>query len=68
MSISNSAQKLKEMIIKAIDDHKLTREEYDMIIHLATEDGVIDRHEQILLEQLQEMIENKTVKFVPGND
>jgi len=65
MNISSSAGKLKEMIIKAIDDHKLTREEYDMIIHLATEDGVIDRQEQILLEQLHDMIENKSVRFVP---
>jgi len=64
MNLSNSAGKLKEMIVKAIDDHKLTREEYDMIIHLAIEDGVIDRQEQILLEQLQDMIENKSVKFV----
>ncbi len=64
MTISNSAGKLKEMIVKAIDDHKLTREEYDMIIHLAAEDGVIERQEQILLEQLQDMIENKSVKFV----
>lgn len=64
MKISKSAHKLKEMIIKAIDDHKLTQKEYDIIIHLAIEDGVIDRQEQILLEQLQDMIANKTVKFV----
>ena len=64
MTVSNSAGKLKEMIIKAIDDHELTREEYDMIIHLVIEDGVIDRQEQILLEQLQDMIENKSVKLV----
>lgn len=64
MRISSSAHKLKEMIIKAIDDHKLTREEYDLIIHMATVDGVVDKHEKILLEQLQDMIENKTVKLV----
>lgn len=64
MKVSKSSQRLKEMIIKAIDDHQLTREEYDMILHLAIEDGVIDRHEQILLEQLHEMIENKMVKLV----
>ncbi|MBN2612067.1 MAG: hypothetical protein JXB00_10970 [Bacteroidales bacterium] len=63
MHVSKSSQKLKEMIIKAIEDHKITRDEYDMIIHLATEDGVIDKHEQVLLSQLQDMIENKTVKF-----
>jgi len=61
---SNSAQKLRTMIEKAIEDHRLTRDEYDMILHLATEDGIVDRQEQTLLEQLQDMLENKTVKFV----
>ena len=65
MTQGGSAGKLKEMIIKAIDDHKLTRDEYEMIIHLVTEDGVIDKQERILLEQLQDMIENKSVIFVP---
>jgi len=64
MRISNSSKKLKEMIIKAIEDHKLTREEYERIIHLATEDEIVDRQEQILLEQLQDMIANRSVKFV----
>jgi transcriptional regulator CtsR len=66
MATDKNHQKLKEMIIKAIDDHKITRDEYDMIIHLVTEDGVIDKGEQTLLDQLQEMIENKTVRFVKG--
>ncbi len=64
MTLSDSAQRLKDMILKAIEDHKLTRDEYDAILHLATEDGVVDRHEQVLLEQLQDMIENKMVKLV----
>jgi len=62
--ISESAHELKEMIEKAIEDHLLTREEYDKILFLATKDGVIDRQEQVLLEQLQEMISNRTVKLV----
>ena len=62
---SHSAQKLRDMIEKAIDDHKLTRAEYDMILNIATEDGFIDRDEQVLLTQLQDMIENKFVKLVP---
>jgi len=52
------------MIEKAIDDHKITRAEMDTILNIASEDGHIDPHEQALLNQLQEMIENKTVKFV----
>ena len=65
MNVSDSAQRLKEMIIKAIDDHKITREEYDTIIHIASEDGIIDQQERALLGQLQDMIENKMVKLVP---
>lgn len=64
MHISESAGRLTEMIKKAIDDHKITRAEMDAILAIATEDGHIDRQEQALLNQLQEMIEDKTVKFV----
>ncbi|MCG6186126.1 hypothetical protein [Maribellus maritimus] len=62
--ISDSSIRLREMIEKAIEDHKITRDEYDKIIHIATEDGHIDRHEQALLSELQQMIEDKMVKFV----
>ncbi len=61
--ISESAGRLREMIERAIDDHVITRDEYDKIIHIATEDGHIDRHEQALLSQLQQMIEDGMVKF-----
>ncbi len=64
MALSKSADKLRHMIEKAIEDHKITRDEYDQIIHLATEDGHIDSQEQALLSVLQDMIENKLVKFV----
>ena len=62
--ISNSAVRLREMIEKAIEDHQITRDEYDKILHIATEDGVIDRHERALLSQLQQMIEDRDVSFV----
>lgn len=61
--ISDSSIRLREMIEKAIEDHIITHDEYDKIIHIATEDGVIDRHEQALLSQLQQMIEDKIVKW-----
>ena len=64
MKASESANRLKKMIEKAIEDHKLTRDEYDQILHIATEDGMIDHQEQALLEQLQDMIDNKMVKVV----
>jgi hypothetical protein len=52
------------MIEKAIEDHRISRDEMDAILAIATEDSHIDRHEQALLNQLQEMIENKVVKIV----
>ena len=64
MEYSESAGRLREMIEKAIDDQKITRAEMDNILNIATEDGHIDPQEQTLLNQLQEMIENRTVKYV----
>ena len=65
MPLSESAKRLKVMIEKAIEDHSITRAEMDSILYIATEDSHIDRHEQALLDQLQDMIENKTVKIIP---
>jgi len=65
MTLSDSAERLKIMIEKAIEDHKITRAEMDKIIFIATEDSHIDPQEQALLNQLQEMIENKVVKIIP---
>jgi len=64
MAYSESAHRLKEMINKAIEDHEITREEYDSIINLATEDGHIDPQERALLSELQDMLENRMVRFV----
>ena len=64
MKYSESAERLGKMIEKAIDDQKITRAEMDSILNIVTEDGHIDPHEQALLNQLQEMIENRSVKFV----
>lgn len=65
MVYSKSAGKLREMIEKAIEDHLITRAEYDAIMNIALEDGHIDEHEQSLLNLLQEMIEEKSVKVIP---
>lgn len=64
MKVSESAGRLRKMIEKAIDDEKITRAEMDTILEIATEDGHIDPHERALLNQLQEMIENRTVKYI----
>ena len=65
MVYSKNAGKLRVLIEKAIEDHLITRAEFDAIMAMALDDGHIDAHEQSLLEQLQEMIENKTVKLIP---
>ncbi len=65
MRLSESAEILRKLIDKAIDDHKITRSEYEMIINQATKDSHIDPHERALLNQLQEMIEDKSIKLVP---
>ncbi len=64
MKYSESAGRARIMIEKAIEDQKITRAEMDSILNIVTEDGHIDPHEQALLNQLQEMIENRSVKFV----
>jgi hypothetical protein len=65
MKPSKNAGKLSEMIKKAIEDHQITYSEYENILELADEDGHIDPQEKQLLFQLNEMIENKTLKRVP---
>ncbi|MEX0987543.1 MAG: hypothetical protein WD052_08710 [Bacteroidales bacterium] len=65
MAYSESAGRLREMIEKAIEDHQITRDEMDKIVHIAMEDGHIDSQEQSLLDMLHDMIEHKEVKIIP---
>ena len=64
MKLSSSADKLRKLIEKAIEDQKITRKEYDKILQMAYEDGHVDSQERALLAELQDMIENKMVKIV----
>lgn len=63
MAISESSERLRKKILKAIEDHIITRDEYDEIIMIATEDNIIDPQEQALLSELQNMIEDGSVRF-----
>ncbi len=63
MTYSKEAEKLRQLIDKAIEDHKITPEELDLIHSRAGADGIIDKHEQALLNQLHEMISDKSVKI-----
>ena len=64
--LSKSGKKLEEIIKKAIEDQVITTSEYDEIIAMANEDSVIDAHERVLLQQLNDMIADRTVKRVAG--
>ena len=63
---SNSSVKLADMINKAIADCEITSSEYDAIMKVANEDQHIDPQEQKLLNQLQSLLANGTIKRVKG--
>ncbi len=62
----DSGKRIADMIKKAMDDHKITTTEYEQIMMIADEDGVIDAQERRQLAELQNMIENGTIKRVAG--
>ena len=61
---SDSAARLADMIKKAIADCEVTTSEYTAIMKIANEDKHIDPQEQSLLNQLQSLLANGTVKRV----
>ncbi|MDP4210085.1 MAG: hypothetical protein Q8928_14835 [Bacteroidota bacterium] len=65
MTLSESALRMKLLIEKAIEEHVIGHDEYDQIIHIATQDGHIDNQERALLSQFQEMIDDRTIRIVP---
>lgn len=66
MKSGKSGGKLAERIKKAIADLELTDTEYQEILDQAYEDDHIDPQERKLLAHLRELVENGTVKRVPG--
>ena len=66
MQSGDTGMKLSEMIKQAIHDCELTNSEYEEILSLAGEDRFIDAQERKLLEQLQHLLANKTIKRIPG--
>ena len=63
MFVTKSGKKLAEVIEKAIADSVITMAEYEEIMSVANQDGVIDTHEEALLRELNNLIANKTVWF-----
>jgi len=61
-----AATSLKLLIQHVISDMEVTPAEYQEIMDLAHDDGVIDEAEKALLAQFHQMISNGTVKRVRG--
>ncbi|MFH2219975.1 MAG: hypothetical protein ABII68_10005 [Pseudomonadota bacterium] len=66
MKTGETGERLANMIKKAISDCEVTVTEFNQILAIAEEDGIIDAQEQNLLTQLQHLIANGTIKRVPG--
>jgi DNA-binding ferritin-like protein (Dps family) len=66
MKLTQSGLELKAVIEKAMKDHVITNSEYEEIMKAASKDGMVDDHEQRLLSQLQDLLENGTVDRVKG--
>lgn len=60
--MASEADKLKELINKAIEDEVVTSKEYNEILAQAAADGHEDVEERALLAKLQEMIADGSVK------
>lgn len=64
--VSESAGDLKELIKHAIEDLEVTPKEYQQIMDCAHADGHVDKEEQALLSQFQNLIANGTITRVKG--
>jgi hypothetical protein len=64
MKVSESSVRLRNLVDEAIKKELITREEYDTIISIASEDGNIDKHEAAILAEFHRMIHDKDIKFV----
>jgi len=66
MKLTKTGIELKEVIEKAIGDCIITSSEFEEIMKIADKDGVLDDHEQRMLNQFQTLLENATLKRIKG--
>lgn len=64
MQPSKSAAEMNDLIKEAINKHEITHSEYDRIMMIADEDGLLDNQEKQALAHLRDMIEDGTIKLV----
>lgn len=65
MSSIKNDEKLLNLIIMAIEDHKITNEEYDEVLMLAYTGKINDEETKRLLATFHYLIADKTIKRVP---
>ncbi len=63
MFVTKKGQKLADVITKAIEDSVITINEYEEIMSVASEDGILDNQEKALLKELNALIANQTIRF-----
>jgi hypothetical protein len=63
MTVTKKGQKLADVIKKAIEDSMITITEYEEIMSVASEDGILDNREKALLRELNDMIANRTLSL-----
>lgn len=63
MFVTKKGQKLADVITKAIEDSVITINEYEEIMSVASEDGILDNQEKALLKELNALIANQTITF-----
>jgi len=66
MSKHQAGHRLLEKVKHAMDDLEITATEYREIMDLAHADGTIDSNERAILAQFNQMINDGTIKRVPG--
>lgn len=66
MSKQDGGRKLLEKVKQAMEDLEITATEYLEIMETAHEDGKVDSHERAILSQFHQMINDGTIKRVPG--
>lgn len=63
-NISKSAKQIRKIIDEAMDSGTISKDNYDKVIHIASEDYIIDAHEKILLSNLNDLIFSKDIKII----
>lgn len=62
--VSDSSQKMRKILVRAIQEHEITRDDYDRFLTITSADGHFDTQERVLLGNLNDLIYDRTIKIV----